>query len=137
MDAGARINWVLRAYKKDIITDNNYEMYSSCDDENLLATCHLDEMLDCIKNMKYEIISYHLDDDFTNYSKISIIFYINNKYDFIKSKKDEKDEKDEKNKPNLDKLIYFKVGLYSTYSIRILEDDNDTGYWEYLHKIIQ
>jgi len=134
MDTGARINWVLRAYKKDIIIDNNYEMYSSCDDENLLATCHLDEMLDCIKNMKYEIISYHLDDDFTNYSKISIIFYIDNKYDFIKSKKDEKVEKD---KQNLNKLIHFTAGLYSTYSIRILEDDNDTGYWKYLHKIIQ
>jgi hypothetical protein len=136
MDTGARINWVLRAYKKDIIIDNNYAMYSSCDDENLLATCHLDEMLDCIKNMKYEIISYHLDDDFTNYSKISIIFYIDNKYDFIKSDsiKSNKFEKDEKNKPNLDKLIHFKVGLYSTHSIRILEDDNDTGNWEYLQK---
>ena len=136
MDTGARINWVLRAYKKDIIIDNNYAMYSSCDDENLLATCHLDEMLDCIKNMKYEIISYHLNDDFTNYSKISIIFYIDNKYDFIKSDsiKSNKFEKDEKNKPNLDKLIHFKVGLYSTHSIRILEDNNDTGNWEYLQK---
>jgi len=136
MDTGARINWVLRAYKKDIIIDNNYAMYSSCDDENLLATCHLDEMLDCIKNMKYEIISYHLDDDFTNYSKISIIFYIDNKYNFIKSDsiKLNKFEKDEKHKPNLDKLIHFKVGLYSTHSIRILEDDNDTGNWEYLQK---
>ena len=61
MDTGARINWVLRAYKKDIITDNNYEMYSSCDDENLLATCHLDEMLDCIKNMKYERDTFELE----------------------------------------------------------------------------
>ena len=84
-----------------------------------VQTCAL-PILNVIKEMPGDIISFSMDDDHRNYAVWSIVFYVSDIKDFKSN--------------HLSRLVKFTTGLYSTSSIFLLEDDSTTDEWITLHK---
>jgi hypothetical protein len=129
------ITWFLKASKTDINTENNYSKYDICDEEYLIGTSHIDDILECLTNMNYNVITYEFKNHYENFAKLAIYFEI--------------DEYEEFQKQGLKKLINFRTGKYTTSSIYVKhitenssnEDDNeedneDDNEWEKIYKKI-
>jgi hypothetical protein len=129
------ITWFLKASKTGIDTANNYSKYDICDEEYLIGTSHIDDILECLTNMNYNIITYEFKNHYENFAKWAIYFEI--------------DDYEEFRKQGLKKLINFRTGKYTTSSIyvkHIIEnsdnednedyEDEENDEWEKIYKKI-
>lgn len=115
------ITWFLKASKTGIDIENNYSKYDIYDEEYLIGTSHIDDILECLTNMNYNIITYEFKNHYENFAKWTIYFEI--------------DDYEEFRKQGLKKLINFRSGKYTTSSIYVKHitensDNEDYNEWE-------
>lgn len=113
------ITWFLKASKTDINTKNNYSKYNIGDEEYLIGTSHIDDILEFLTEMNYNIITYEFINHHIDCAKWSVYFDIDDYQEFRKQ--------------TLKKLINFHTGAYTTSSIYVKQitensdDDNDNA----------
>lgn len=116
MSSGA-ITWYLKASKINIDTSNNYGNYDQFDECYLISPAIIDDILECLNSMNYDIINYKFINHHEHCAKWCIVFETD----------DSTDDYSEFRKHNFEKIKKFKSGLFTTSSIyaRYISDDDD------------
>jgi hypothetical protein len=126
---GVEITWYLKASKIGIDTKNNYSKYDIGDENNLICTSHIDDIIECLKEMKYNIQNYEFINHHAHCAKWLILFDVDD-YEKFENK-------------NFTRLVNFTIGKYITSSIYVKHiseynensnDDENDDEWVKIYK---
>jgi hypothetical protein len=120
----AEITWFLSASKKNILSENNYSSYSQYDNEYLISSSLMEEIIELLNSMKYEIINIEFDNHRTNSAEWIIYFQTNDNDELTNNNNINNNVNNEKINKNIKKMINFQSGRYKTTSIYLKEDIN-------------
>ena len=118
------ITWYLKADKTNINTADNYTEYDQFDDRYLISSAIIEDILECLNNMHYEMIKYEFINHHSHCAKWCILFETD----------DRTSDYSDFRKRNMEKLIKFKSGRFTTSSIYVkcvsefdCDEDDDKG----------
>lgn len=130
------ITWYLKADKIGINTAANYTEYDQFDDRYLINPTIIEDILECLNNMNYEITNYEFINHHSHCAKWCIVFETN----------DRTSDYTDFRKRNMEKLIKFKSGRFTTSSIYVKcipesscddedDSDKDSDIWEKIYAL--
>jgi len=116
-----RITWYLKASKSNINPNNNYSKYDHFDDKYLISPATIEDVIECLTEMEYDIDIYEFINFNDHCAKWCIVFNIDDYKEFKKK--------------NMKTIINFTSNKFVTSSIHLEQnkkhnndnDDNDNS----------